>query len=252
MERWNIKIYNKYAQPFFTWLIIEFGMPWGLFAILVVGLGYFIYVRKFSFLSFLILLSFNLSELLIGLYQRSIDVLLFSPSAIWVARDGIYGKSMFERYFLYFAKPRLLARWEEIEKVVLKKYPFNLNENTGYAEFFRRDGKRFHISYHGFSPVSRGFYNEEKRILWNETDRIICTELFGIIAWKVGLDKFKDFPQEELKASNGVRKRTMSIEGIRRVIQSIEGGGRDELPYKKMDEQWAKEEEENKNGQEAK
>jgi len=254
MNMWNIKIYNKYTQPFLAWLITEFLGSWGIFAILIWGLSYFIYVRRFSFSSFLILFCLSLLSLSIGLFQRSIDVLLFSPSAIWVTKDGIYGKSMFERYFLYFAKPRLLARWEEIGEVVLKNYPLckRYAYIIGYVEFLKKDGSKFHISYHGFAPTSKGFIFEERKILWNESDKTICLELFGIIAWKVGLDKFKNFPQEEKKASNGVRKTSLSIEGIRRVIQSIEGGGRDELPYKKMDEEWAKEEEENKNGQEAK
>ena len=147
-----------------------------------------------------------------------------------------------------FAKPKLLTRWEEIDSVILRKYPLSLNDNNGYVNIIKKDGKKFHISYHGFTPDNVTIL-DEKKILWNETDKGLCTELFGIIAWKIGIDKFKGFDNEEKKALNGVRKNTLSIEGFRRVIDSIEygkaGGAREDLPYKKMDEEWEKEEKEN-------
>ncbi len=248
VEKWNIKIYNRYVQPFFPWLITEFGSPWWFVIFLSISLIETAFGKKFYVGFTLTFLGFILLSLLIGLYQRSLDVLLFSPGVIYVAKDGVYGKSFLGRLFLPSSRPRLLAKWEDIERVELKKYPFNLSKNTGYVEFIKKDGKKFHISYHGFAPVSKGFYDAEWKILCNETDRTICTELFGIIAWKIGIDKFKGFDNEEKKALNGVRKNTLSIEGFRRVIDSIEygkaGGAREDLPYKKMDEEWEKEEKE--------
>ncbi len=252
MKSWDLKIYNKYTQPFLSWLISEFGGSWGLFGFFIGGLWFVVSNNSANLSAVLGVFTFFLfclMSLLIGLFQRSLDVMLFSPAKVWVTKDGIYGKSMFARYFLYFSKPRLLAKWEDIEKLIWKMYPLSLNDNNGYVVFFKKDGTKFHISYHGFTPSNITIL-DEKKILWNETDKGLCTELFGIIGWKIGFDKFKNFYEEELKASNGVRKRTMSIEGFKRVVQSIEygkaGGGREDLPYKKMDEEWEKEEKESK------
>ncbi|MCX7914565.1 MAG: hypothetical protein N2511_08275, partial [Thermodesulfovibrionales bacterium] len=216
MKKWNLKIYNKYTHPFLSWFYSELICSWGLFAFFLAGLWYEI-SNGFINMAIPFIFFLCLSALLVGLFQHSIDVLLFSPAVVWVTRDGIYGKNMLERYFFYFSKPHLLAKWEEIEKLVWKMYPLCLNDNVGYVVFYKNNGKKFRISYHGFNP-SRITIFDEKKILWNETDKGLCTELFGIIGWKIGLDKFHNFFEEELRAISGVRKRTMSIEGFRRVI----------------------------------
>jgi len=248
MNRWGIKSYNAYSQFFLGWLIVDFAIPWAIFGLFIAFLWSDIlegFSKVMPVLNTLALFLMCLLCLFFGFYQRGIDCLLFSPFKIWVAMDGIYGKGLL-RFFLYFTKPRLLVRWEEIEKVVLRSYPFSPYplSHVGYVEIIKKDGSKLHISIQGTVPSN--WRVNDLDFLRDKTDRNFCLELFGVVAWKVGLERFEGFPEEESQLLNGIRKNPLSMEGFRRVIQSIEvgvnGGAREDIPYKQMDEKWLQEE----------
>lgn len=215
----KLNLYRKFHYGFFSWLMFSFYIPWGVFAIATLIILYDIIKLYFQIDHLLVLLPLTYGFLQ-GWYHHSIESIIVSLWHTWLAEDGIYGMRFFERFYI-LKKTRLMAKWEDIEKVVFKAYHFN--RSMGSIRIYLKNGNKFRISFFRVTPYNWSYYNIQK---FNEgSDEGISLEMAAIIAWKVGVDKLEGFPENEGVTSTNKRENIISIEGIRRVIRVLERGG---------------------------
>jgi len=208
----------SYKQRFFGVFLFEFILPYFLGGFLIVGIVYSVSVMN-AFSGGIIV-----PAILTGIFIYDGTYLHFLRQIIkglWIVNlqnDGIYGKKF---WYKCFVRQKKFAEWDEIEEVRfigggLRKQ----NTNMGYIKLFKKDGTSFIICFFGVSPTNREYFFSK---FMGEDGHGYNLEMMGIIAWKVGIEKFKNFPplegEPEVKMSRV--KYILSIEGIRRVVRLI-------------------------------
>lgn len=214
----KVQIFRKYSYSLLNWLMFSFFIPWGNFLIMATGTIYYLFEHTFR-ITFIIFYGIILYGFLQGWYQHSIQTIFVSLWHSWLAEDGIYGMRFFERFYI-FKTSRLLAKWVDIEKVELRTYRFN--RSMGSLLIFLKNGKKFRISFFRVLPYNHKYYKLEE--FKQGKDEGISLELAGIIAWKIGINKFYNLPEEEGVTSTGNRENMISVEGIQRVVRRLERG----------------------------
>ena len=227
-----MKVYDKYTYGIIGWFLFELVLP--LFPLFMLGFGTYFCILNNKFSGGLYLFGVMLlGALYLGSYPSLIRSLTVSIWTTVLTKEGIYGKRLWGKA-LFFRPYPLLTTWGEIEKVEFHK-PL-LNWTMSYVKIYRNDGKKFIINIFGVKPYNWMTYRPEK--YYQGKDRGINLEMLGIIAWKTGLEKMVKFPEKSKRNMVGGRMFDLSMEGMQGIIEAI---NRHELPYRKLEEQWAKE-----------
>ena len=168
---------------------------------------------------------------------------------IVIKEDGIYGYRLWEVKRLLFKEPRKLCNWDEIKS--LKRLGL-FDMRLCRTEVKLKNGRKFYITNAGNTPADiTGFYTEKDERERNMKYSSIM--MYALIMKRIGEDKFKNFEKGRIGAvdSNNLLE-AIKVACIYDVDYIIEEDRKRLEKLKRLREQWAKEEEENKNGQEAK
>ena len=227
-----MKVYDKYTYGIIGWFLFELVLP--LIPLFVAVWGTIFYINQAKFNMYIIYIYLlTLWALYLGSYPSLIRSLTVSIWTTVLTKEGICGKRLWEKA-LFFRPYPLLTAWDEIEKVEFHKSFFNWT--ISYFRIYRKDGKKFVVNCFGVKPYNWMTYRPEQ--YYQGKDRGINLEMLGIIAWKIGLDKMVKFPEKSKRNMVGGRMFDLSMEGMQGIIEAI---NRHELPYRKLEEKWAKE-----------
>ncbi len=225
-----MKMYEKYNYGFFVWFLFEVFGQWGVLIVYIMMTFYNVPINRMflnikeHFIFYLVLTPFVSWFFYLGYYQHSIRAITVGIWSTIVTPVGIYGKRFWEKV-LFFLPYRLLARWEDIERVEYHRSSYSSQDHhIGFIRVIRKDGKKFSIIFRTIAPYSwsgYGFRIEEHE---KGSNKGVVSELVGIIAWKVGINKLIGFPEEEKISNLGKRTRILAYPTISQVVSEIKKG----------------------------
>ncbi|NPU99803.1 MAG: hypothetical protein HPY53_00320 [Brevinematales bacterium] len=211
----------SYKQRPMGVFLFEFILPYFIAGFLIILLVYGIFIAGTFSGAFILPLVLTFWCVYTGEYPHFITQIITGLWNVTLKNDGIYGKKFWYRIFIGEKK---FAEWNEIEEVRfiaggLRKQ----NTNMGYLKFHKRDGTSFIICFFGVSPTNYNYFFSKHM---GEDGYGYNLEMISIIAWKIGIDKLKDFPL--LEGAPEVRysrvKIIFAMEGIQRVVNLIKEG----------------------------
>jgi hypothetical protein len=235
-----MKIYEKYNYGFFGWLLIEVFGPSGVMITLIMAL--YLMFRDLRFNVGLFIVIPVAYCFWCGYYQHSIRAITTGIWSTILTPVGIYGKRFWEKV-LFFLPYRLLARWEDIERVEYHKESFD--PDLGYIRVLKKEKKKFDIIFMRVLPYRVSHYlghyipRYQPEGYPEGSCKGMVIELAGIIAWKVGAAKMFNFPEREVPTSSGMRKYILAMDTILSVVSEIKKGS----SFIKIDKEYEKSEE---------
>jgi hypothetical protein len=228
----------------------------GIFLLLPMAIFYFIenYHGKiiFGFKDYIFVIGVPIICIMFLISDAFLTVILTPFICYWkivIKEDGIYGYRLWEVKRLLFKEPRKLCNWDEIKS--LKRLGL-FDMRLCRTEVKLKNGRKFYITNAGNTPADiTGFYTEKDERERNMKYSSIM--MYALIMKRIGEDKFKNFEKGRIGAvdSNNLLE-AIKVACIYDVDYIIEEDRKRLEKLKRLREQWAKEEEENKNGQEAK